>query len=59
MRTRKFVDANQHERYVHELVATQLLFGHGADAPPQAEREPERAAAPGDNDGGEYDVRVI
>ena len=31
MRTRKFVDANHQERYVHELVSTRVEVGHAAD----------------------------
>ena len=33
MRTRKFVDANHQERYVHELVAMRLSFGSEAEPP--------------------------
>jgi len=59
MRTRKFIDANQHERYVHELVATQLLVGSDADARREAERDGVPAAIADDGNTGDQDVRVI
>lgn len=59
MRTRKFVDANHQDRYVHDLVATQLLVGPVADVQREPEPQPARAALPDGDNSRDPDVTVI
>ena len=57
MRTRKFVDANHQDRYVHELVATRIEAGDAAVATGTIRTE--RPSPPPLNDSVDSDVHVI
>lgn len=57
MRTRKFVDANHQNRYVHELVATRIETGDAAVATGAIRTD--RPTPPPMNDSADSDVHVI